>query len=245
MPNTSSPASLYGAPNPAAPNVKSDTGPDRSRVHDADFVNLSTEELYNRIRTDAAKGRHLDVLSMLRILIKDRRERPNLLMYTALLHSYVSPEWGTAGKIRKAFEDMVTAGVEPGQRACECALEALAVHPDSNLREDILDYMRERWWTPSPTTQCHVIAGLLRDRCFEMALERLENMVDEGVRIEPWLWDKAIWMLLEFGEEEEAFHVLNLKRKVFPATDANVSATLWSQLLDVAGKKRIVSPSSP
>ncbi|KAF2451023.1 hypothetical protein P171DRAFT_349062 [Karstenula rhodostoma CBS 690.94] len=160
-------------------------------------------------------------------------------MYTALLHSYVSPEWGTAGKIHKALEEMAAVGIEPDARACECALEALAVHPDSFVRTDVLDYMRERWWTPTPTAQCFIIAGLLRERCFELALERLENMLDEGVRIDAWLWDKAIWILLEFGEVEEAFYVLSLKRKTSNNVDAGLSSILWSQLLDVAGQRQI------
>jgi hypothetical protein len=180
-------------------------------------------------------------MNMLRILIKDRRERPNLHMYTALLHSYVSPDWGTAGKIRKVLEDMDTAGIELDARACECALEALAVHPDSFVRTDILDYMRDRWWSPSSTAQCFVIAGLLRERCFEMALERLEGMLKDGVRIEPWLWDKAIWMLLEFGEVEEALHVLSLKQNISGNVGVNLSGILWTQLLDAAGKRHLVS----
>lgn len=210
---------------------------------DTDFVNLSNEQLYNRLRIDAAKGLHPEVMSMLRILIKDRRERPNLAMYTALLHSYVSPEWGTAGKIRKALEDMAAAAIEPDARACECALEALAVHPDSFLRTDFLNYMRERWWTPTPSARCFIVAGLLRERCFEMALESLESMINEGVQVHAWLWNKAIWMLLEFGEVEEAFHVLSLKRKTSNNANGSSSGILWSQLLDVAGQRQIVSPS--
>jgi hypothetical protein len=207
------------------------------------LVSLSNEELYSRLRIDAAKGHHGEVMNMLRILIKDRRERPNLHMYTALLHSYVSPEWGTAGKIRKLLEDMDTAGIELDTRACECALEALAVHPDSFVRTDILDYMRDRWWTPSSTAQCFVIAGLLRERCFEMALEKLEGMLNDGVRIDPWLWDKAIWILLEFGEVGEALHVLSLKQNISGNVDAGLSSILWTQLLDVAGKTHLVSTS--
>lgn len=202
---------------------------------------MSNEELYAQVQVEAAKGRHPDVLTILNILIKDRRERPNLALYTALLHSYTSSAWGTAGKIRKALEDMAQAGIELDARACECTLEALAVHPDSFLRTDILEYMKERWWSLSPKSEGFVVAGLLRERCFEMALDKLETMVREGVRIDPWLWDKAIWSLLEFGEVEEAFYVLNLKKDLSPNGDPNLSGSLWLQLLDVAAKKHIVS----
>lgn len=75
-----------------------------------------------------------------------------------------------------------------------------------------------------------------------MALEKLEDMLRENVRIDPWLWDKAIWMLLEFGEVEEAFYVLSLRRNVGSNVDTSLSGSLWTQLLDVAGKRHIVSP---
>ena len=201
---------------------------------------MTTEELYHEARVRAGKGRHLEVLKILEILIKDRGERPNLAMYTALLHSYTSAPWGTAGKIRKALEDMEIAGVEPDARACECALEALAVHPDSFLRTDILEYMKERWWTLSPRAEGFVVAGLLRERCFEQAMEMLEGMKDNA-RVDGWVWDKAIWILLEFGEVEEAFHVLNLKQSVNPNVDTLLSDTLWLRLLDVAAHKHMVS----
>lgn len=202
---------------------------------------MSTEELYSQARTEAGKGRHMEVLSILKILIKDRRERPNLAMYTALLHSYTSGPWGTAGKIRKALEDMAIAGVEPDARACECALEALAVHPDSFLRTDILEYMKERWWTLTPRTEGFVIAGLLRERCFEQAIERLEDMTKRDARVDGWVWDKAIWILLEFGEVEEALYVLSLKQGVSYIAEPMLSDTLWLRLLDVAAHKHMVS----
>lgn len=163
-------------------------------------------------------------------------------MYTALIHSYTSSELGTAGKLGKALEDMQQAGVQLDDRAVECMLEALAVHPDSFLRTDILEYMRERWINLSPRGHNFVVAGLLRERCFEQALERLEYMVMEKLRIEEWLWDKTMWMLLEFGEVEEAFNVLNLRQSV-QGENARVSPSLYTQLLDLAGKKHIVSLS--
>lgn len=208
-----------------------------------DYQHMTTEELYSQVQIDAAKGRHSEVMVMLNILIRERRERPNIALYTALLHSYTSASQGTAGKIRKALEDMAIAGVEIDARACECTLEALAVHPDSFLRTDILTYMKERWWSLSPKTENFVVAGMLRERCFEMALERMEKMFREGVYIEGWLWDKAIWSLLEYGEVEEAFYVLNMKKGLSPHADLNLSGSLWQQLLDVAAKKHIVSIS--
>ncbi|KAJ4287762.1 hypothetical protein N0V90_012466 [Kalmusia sp. IMI 367209] len=202
------------------------------------FVHLSNKELYDRLRIDGAAGKHDDVMKAITILIKDRSERPNLQMYTAMLHSYTNPEVGTAGKLRKALADMGEAGVELDGRAAECVLEALAVHPDSFLRTDVLEYMKERWFNLSARGHNFVVAGLLRERCFEQALEKLEVMIRERIKIEEWLWDKTVWMLLEFGEVEEAFYVLSLKQNL-SGDNLKFSASLWVQLLDVAGRKHI------
>lgn len=179
-------------------------------------------------------------MSIIKILIKDRRERPNAHMYTALLHSYANCEEGTAGKVRKILEEMESAGIELDGRGAECVLEALAVHPDYLLRNDILEYMKERWFNLSERGHNFVAAGLLRDRCFEQALAKLEEMIKHGVKVHGWLWDQTIWILLEFGEVEEALYVLNLRHNVVES-GAKLSNALWLELLDAAGKRHLVS----
>ncbi|KAJ4364504.1 hypothetical protein N0V83_009099 [Neocucurbitaria cava] len=129
-------------------------------------------------------------------------------------------------------------------RGCECVLEALAVHPDYLLRNEILEYMKSRWFTLSDRGQNFVVAGMLRERHFEHALETLEDMAKRKVRIENWLLDKAMWMLLEFGEVEEAFYVLSLKEAVQSkggAGTVKLSDALWGALLDAAGQRQMVS----
>lgn len=87
------------------------------------LVLLPTAELYERLRSDAATGRHEEVFNIIKILIKDRRERPNIRLYAAMLHSFVSPEYGTAGKIRKMLEEMAELGVDLDAGACHAVLE--------------------------------------------------------------------------------------------------------------------------
>jgi len=182
-------------------------------------------------------------MDIIKILIKDRRERPNLRMYTALLHSYVNSEEGTAGKLRRVLEDMDAAGIELDGRAAECALEALSVHPDYLLRTDILEYMKTRWFPLSDRGHNFVVAGLLRERSFEQALGKLEEMIEKRIKVEDWLWDKTLWILLEFDEVEEAFHVLSIRQSL---ADHNMrmSSTLWLRLLDAAAKKYMSEAAS-
>lgn len=200
-------------------------------------------------------------MNICRVLIKDRGEQPNKEMYTAILHSFVDSVNGTAGKVRKVLEEMgfwndadgyaseyasKPARIELDARGCECVLEALAVHPDYLLRSEILDYMRSRWFTLSHRGQNFVVAGMLRERHFEHALEMLDDMVKKQVRVEDWLFDKAMWMLLEFEEVEEAFYILSLKEGAHRSSgngagNAKLSDALWGTLLDAAGEKQLVS----
>jgi hypothetical protein len=220
------------------------------------LVQLPTYILYEHARAEGAKGHFDEVMKICRVLIKERGEQPNKDMYTAVLHSFVSCTHGTAGKVRKVLEEMgFFAGADTSSSGrprieldawgCECVLEVLAVHPDYLLREEILQHMKARWFTLSDRGRNFVIAGMLRERHFEHALDSMEAMVRKQARVENWLFDKAIWMLLEFGEVEEAFYVLSLKEGVQRTSNGTgtvkLSDALWGTLLDAAAQKQLVS----
>jgi hypothetical protein len=229
--------------------------PRRSHGEKPPLAQLPTHMLYEHMRDEGAKGHFEEVFNICRVLVKDRAEVPNKEMYTAVLHSFVSATNGTAGKVRKVLDEMGFWGapddaeggkakVELDARGCECVLEVLAVHPDYLLRTEMLEYMKARWFTLSDRGHNFVVAGLLRERHFEQALETLEAMVRRKTRIEGWLFDQALWVLLEFGEVDEAFHVLRLKAA--NATGAvRLSSALWGSLLDAAAQRQLVSAASP
>jgi hypothetical protein len=215
-----------------------------------------TATLYELLRIEGAKGQYDAVLHIINVLIRDREERPNKDMYVAILHSFVSSENGTAGKVRKVLEEMGfweddgwsmngVGKIDLDHKGCEVVLEALAVHPDYLLRNEILEHMKARWYTLSPHTHNFVVAGLLRDRLFEQALEKLDDMAQNDIKIEKWLLDKAMWMLLEFGQTEEAFHVLslrhNLQSKEINNRYLKPSSALLGAMLDAAGREQLVS----
>lgn len=197
-------------------------------------------------------------MSICNILIKDRGQRPDKEMYAAILHSFTNSVVGTAGKVRKVLEEMgfwgnsendgisVAGRVELDVRGCENVLEALAVHPDYLLRAEILEYMKERWFTLSDRGHNFLVAGLLRERLFEQALEMLEDMCRKKVRVEEWAFSEAMWLLLEFGEVEEAFYVLGLKEGTMGTNTAGATAgvklsnALWGAMLDAAAKQHLV-----
>lgn len=222
------------------------------------LAQLPTHILYEHLREEGAKGDFDEVFNICRVLVKDRDELPNKEMYNAILHSFASDSNGTAGKVRKVLDEMGfwteedsmsgKAKIELDARGCECVLEALAVHPDYLLRAEILEYMKTRWFPLTPRGEHYVVAGMLRERHFEHALEMLEDMANRRIKIENWLFHKAMWMLLEHGEVEEAFHVLNLKNSLHRQSQGlqpqRLSNALWVALLDAASRQQLVSNSS-
>ncbi|KAF2713210.1 hypothetical protein K504DRAFT_350411, partial [Pleomassaria siparia CBS 279.74] len=192
---------------------------------------LSTADLYERLRKEGAAGKYDHVQNLLQILVKDRREKPNAQMYAAVLHSFCDSHHGTAGKVRKVLDEMKEMGIELDGRGCHCVLEALAVHPDYLLRAEVLEYMRERWYNLTDRGHNMVVAGYLRERNFEQALEKIADMISKRVVVEPWLWDKTMWLLLDYGEIEEAYQTL-LTRQSYGA--GKLSNALWSYFMDCA-----------
>ncbi|KAJ4321612.1 hypothetical protein N0V94_002811 [Neodidymelliopsis sp. IMI 364377] len=217
------------------------------------LVHLPTHVLYENLRFEGSRGHYDDVMRICNVLVKDRGQRPDREMYAAILHSFTSSTDGTAGKVRKVLEEMgfwadgadasAEGRVELDVRGCENALEALAVHPDYLLRAEILEYMKEKWFTLSDRGHNLVVAGLLRDRLFEQALEMLEDMCAKKVRVQEWVFSEAMWTLLAYGEVEEAFYVLGLKETalspVGAAPGAKLSNALWGAMLDAAAKQQL------
>ncbi|KAF3048365.1 hypothetical protein E8E12_011731 [Didymella heteroderae] len=245
----------------AQPHVPSPTAPPRfnSRLRNAKektpLVHLPTHVLYEDLRDAGAKGDFHEVMKICNVLIQDRGQRPDQAMYAAILHSFTSSTEGTAGKVRKVLEEMGfwsdkatmdgAEKVDLDVRGCENVLQALAVHPDYLLRAEVLEYMREKWFTLSDRAHCFVVAGLLRERLFEQALEMLEDMCRKKVQVDDWVWSEAMWLLLEFGEVEEAFYVLGLKESVSDAGvpgaayGVKLSNALWGAMLDAAAYQQL------
>lgn len=219
------------------------------------LAQLPTNILHEHLRDEGAKGHFDEVFSICRVLVKDRGEAPNKEMYTAILHSFVSSTNGTAGKVRKVLDEMgfwdtaedglrgQQRTIELDARACECILEVLSVHPDYLLRTEVLEYMKSRWFALSDRGYNFVVAGLLRERHFEQGLELLEEMLKKKVRVENWLFDQGLWILLEFNEVEEAFYVLSLKdglqRRGNATGSVKLSSALWGAMLDAAAQRQL------
>lgn len=102
--------------------------------------------------------------------------------------------------------------------------------------------MKERWFSLSPDGWHNLVVGLLRDRQFELAMDKLEQMRSEQIRITPWLYDIFTYQLCEADELDEAFKLLRYRTE---EDMQEVTPTMWYYLLDTFSAAYHVRSSLP
>ncbi|KAI9672532.1 MAG: hypothetical protein M1817_003298 [Caeruleum heppii] len=192
---------------------------------------LSTQQLYERLDATAAKGRVAETQALVHHLVRDRGQEPNARLYDALIHSNVDPAKGSVDEIRSLFGEMRDHGITSDSKIYHSILKVLAIHPDYLFRNSVLDEMRQRWFQLTPEGWHSLVAGLLRDRMFERARDKLDEMRREGVPVEGWLQDVFIHHMLDRDEIDESLHLLQ-QRTLEDEDSASVG--MWYALLDRA-----------
>ena len=89
--------------------------------------------------------------------------------------------------------------------------------------------MKERWMELAPHGWHALVVGLLRDRQFEVAMDKLDQMHSEEIRVPPWLYDIFLYQLAEAEELEEAWKLLRYR---FEQGAIDISQDIWYYLLD-------------
>ena len=112
-------------------------------------------------------------------------------------------------------------------------VQALAIHPDYLLRQHILEELRQRWFSLTKDGWHDVVVGLVRDRHIELALDALDQMQNEGTRIDSWLYDLVVYTLCLSEEFDSA---INLMQHRISSGELYISASLWYNLLDTASR---------
>jgi len=95
--------------------------------------------------------------------------------------------------------------------------------------------MQQRWYNLSATGRQDLTVALLKEGQLELALTELARLRREGVQIPDWLFDTAIYTLLEFEEIDEALHLVHSRVR---DGDLAISNSVWYQLLDVGSNAR-------
>ncbi|TKA30169.1 hypothetical protein B0A50_02888 [Salinomyces thailandicus] len=191
--------------------------------------------LLTRLRSLATTGNVQGCREQAELLVRERREKPSTQLYSALIGSNVSAEDGAAWRVIDYLDEMRNSGLQIDARICHVVLKVLSVHTDHLLRADILEHMRTRWFQLSEEGAHDVAAGLLREGQFELALDRIEDMRRNGVQVQGWLLDMAVYMLCSADEIEEAYRIMRLRQE---AGEIGLSRTLWYTLLDASSSHR-------
>ena len=113
-------------------------------------------------------------------------------------------------------------------------LKVLAIHPDYLLREEILEELRQRWLSLTNEGWHDVVAGLVRDRQTERALDKLEEMQRTGQEIQSWLYDIFVYNFCSSGDFDEVLRIMSFRDHTYPSS--TISNTLLYHILDMASQ---------
>ncbi|KAL8724877.1 MAG: hypothetical protein Q9166_007706 [cf. Caloplaca sp. 2 TL-2023] len=188
-------------------------------------------ELYEELRRASTAGDYPRIREVLKILIKDRGVKPDRRHYQSLLLANTSPQHGSPGEVARILNEMEIEGIALDSAAYHAILRVLAIHPDYLSRKQVLEELGERWFTLSNEGWHDVIIGLLRDKQLELAIETLQSVQQEGIRVQPWLYDMLIFNLCDIGEHDEALSILRFR---IDNGEELISGTVWHYLLDSA-----------
>ncbi|KAI9683408.1 MAG: Telomerase protein component 1 [Trizodia sp. TS-e1964] len=194
---------------------------------------LAFEAYYTKLHNEAFAGNYHAVQYIVDFLLKNKHEAPNIRLYGALILANVDPANGSAEAVATLLKEMKAENIGMDSSIYHSALRALSVHPDYLLRDKILQEMESRWFTLTPDAWHDVVAGCIRGREFEIALEKLNQMEEQGIIVQPWLYDMITYVLIEIEELEEALHIL-MRRAAKPTTV--ISAHLWYHFLDASSR---------
>lgn len=200
-----------------------------------DYRSDSTQTLYDHLRSAAVDSDVRLCRFVAQLLVRERGERPSLLLYNALIRSNTSHDQGAAWKVDELLEQMQQDGIKPDIHTCHAVLKVLSVHVDHLLRADILEYMRRRWFELSEDGHHDVVSGLLREGLFEEALHRLDLMRERGLNVQSWLLDMAVYILCRANEISEAYRIMRLR---YDHGELNISRSVWMYFLDKAAEAR-------
>ncbi|KAF2232616.1 hypothetical protein EV356DRAFT_505150 [Viridothelium virens] len=192
---------------------------------------ISIPELYDQLRVEAAKGEYGKTHRSIDLLVRVHHEQPNLRIFAAKILVNIHSELGSALAVAETLKELRSENLQPDAGLCHDILRVLAIHPDHLLQSEILEYMRQKWFTLSPIGEHDVVVGLLADHQYEMALDRIERMWNEDIVIRSWLLDLTVYVLLENEEVETAFRFMKASVN---RNENSISPTAWYQLLGVA-----------
>jgi len=195
----------------------------------------STPLLYELLRTSARNSKTQEVEVLVDRLVRVRHQPPDSRIYSALILANAHHSDGSVLRVNALLQEMERGDIHMDIGICHDVLRVLSVHPDYILRESILHFMQQRWYNLSASGRHDLTAALFKEGQLELALTELERLRREGLSVPAWLFDMAIYTLLEFEEIEEALHLVHTRVK---EGEMDISNSVWYHLLDIGSHTR-------
>ena len=217
----------------------------RTGPRHAESKHLELPKLHQRLRALCVQGPYQEIIELVGYLISQMGEKPALIHYDALIRANSDAQFGSAQVVRDLLAEMKEEGIAADNGLYHAVLQvrtlrktriladkveqALAIHPNYLLREQIMQEMKERWFGLSPEGWHHLIVGLIRDRQYEVAMDKLEQMQSDEIMVQPWLYDIFMFQLCEAEELDEAFKLLQHR---YYNQRSGILPSVWYYLLD-------------
>ncbi|KAJ5666739.1 hypothetical protein N7462_011148 [Penicillium macrosclerotiorum] len=194
--------------------------------------NKTVSELETLLQGEMVKNPRIQVATdILRALIRDHHVQPSARHYKALMLANTDSQRGSPDFVRSLLAEMERDGIAADSGTLHAALQVLAVHPDYLLRQEVLRKLRDRWLTLSPAGWHFVVAGLLREHQFELALEQVTLMERKDIHVENWLHSAIIYHLCDFEEFDEVLRLMQAR----VSQGHDMTHMLWNYVLEKAG----------
>jgi hypothetical protein len=165
-------------------------------------------------------------------LLVNRGQPPSPFLYETLVQASVDTQ-ASAGSLNKLLREMEKLEIHRSSALYHGALAALAVHPNYRLRNGILKAMERSWVAVSREGEQHVLLGLLRDGQYEIAFEKLEDMVERKVKIDGWVYDIFIFA---FAREDFLDDAIKIMHHSLEDPRRDLHLNLWYYLLDTCSR---------
>ena len=205
------------------------------------------EELLRRANAgDLAWTRHL-----VHFLVHERGEQPDIRHYYALIVANTDPALGSVEEVERLVQEMENSQMTMDAGVYHAVLkvcvnpvicythsnmpQVLSIHPSYLLRLTTLSKMKQNWLSLTASGHAYIIAGLIREKQIESALEAFTTMQSEGHDPPLWLINLLLYATLSINAFPEAESLLSLRLSLATQRDP-VSATTWSYILTVSAR---------
>ncbi|KAK5441952.1 hypothetical protein LTS15_011218 [Exophiala xenobiotica] len=154
-----------------------------------DRESMSSQTLEDELRWIArTRPDPKPIQDILRLLVKDRKIKPDSRHYEALVLGNCSAEHGSVDNVKSIMAEMEHEGLAISPSIYYAVLTVLAVHPDTFLRTTILQRLAQQWVTIPPLYVQLNIVAMIREGQLELATIELENLQQKCAPIETWVW---------------------------------------------------------